>query len=120
MSTGQPKTDEEASDTRSATSSVYRGTDSPESLRPGASKQGPLIALVSPGLKTQAEAESMLKRMTEHLRITMAQDAGLRGEVIQSPEGWRAAVYPFATREEAAILNATMVARGWRTRSVTF
>ena len=62
----------------------------------------------------------MLGRMTEHLKITMAQQSGLRGEVIETPEGWRAAVYPFATREEAAILNATMVARGWRTRSVTF
>ena len=98
----------------------YRGAATPEQLRPGLPAQGPLIALVSPGSRSKAEAEAMLGRMTEHLKATMAQQAGLRGEVIETPEGWRAAVYPFATREEAAILNATMVARGWRTRSVTF
>ncbi len=98
----------------------YRGAATPEQLRPGLSAQGPLIALVSPGTRSKAEAEAMLGRMTEHLKATMAQQSGLRGEVIETPEGWRAAVYPFATREEAAILNATMVARGWRTRSVTF
>jgi pyruvate/2-oxoglutarate dehydrogenase complex dihydrolipoamide acyltransferase (E2) component len=98
----------------------YRGAATPEQIRPGLPAQGPLIALVSPGFRQRAEAEAMLVRMTEHLKATMAQQTGLRAEVVESPEGWRAAVYPFATREEAAILNATMVARGWRTRSVTF
>ncbi len=101
-------------------SGAYRGAATPESIRPGVPAKGPLIALVSPAWKTRAEAEAMLARMTEHLKATMAQQAGLHGEVIETPEGWRAAVYPFATREEAAILNATMVARGWRTRSVSF
>ena len=104
----------------SAEAGAYRGAATPEMIRPGLPSNGPLIALVSPGWKTRGEAEAMLARMTEHLKATMAQQGGLRGEVIESPEGWRAAVYPFATREEAAILNATMVARGWRTRSVSF
>lgn len=103
-----------------ASPAPYRGAATPEQIRPGMPAQGPLIALVSPGWRTRAEAEAMLGRMTEHLKATMAQQTGLRGEVIETPEGWRAAVYPFATREEAAILNATMVARGWGTRSVSF
>jgi hypothetical protein len=103
-----------------AEAGASQGAATPEQTRPGPPSSGPLIALVSPSFQNRAEAEAMLVRMTEHLKVTMASQAGLKAEVMQSPEGWRAAVYPFATREEAAILNATMVARGWRTRSVTF
>jgi hypothetical protein len=103
-----------------AAQGAAQGAATPDQIRPGAASSGPLIALVSPSFQSQAEAEAMLVRMTEHLKVTMASQTGLKAEVMQTPEGWRAAVYPFATREEAAILNATMVARGWRTRSVTF
>jgi hypothetical protein len=44
----------------------------------------------------------------------------LDGEVFESPQGYRAALWPFSSREEAQIVNATMVARGWRTRAVDF
>lgn len=79
-----------------------------------------MVALVSPALLTKTDADLMLERMLTHLGQTMGKTDGLQGEVLETAEGWRAAVYPFATREEAQILNATMVARGWRTRAVNF
>ena len=41
-------------------------------------------------------------------------------QVIQTPEGWRAAAWPFPSREEAQLINAMLVARGLRTRAVDF
>lgn len=97
-----------------------RGAATPESIVPGQQAGGPVVALVSPALLTKADADLMLERMLTHLGQTMGKTDGLQGEVLETAEGWRAAVYPFATREEAQILNATMVARGWRTRAVNF
>jgi hypothetical protein len=97
-----------------------RGAATPENIVPGQQAGGPVVALVGPALLTKADADLMLERMLTHLGQTMGKTTGLQGEVLETAEGWRAAVYPFATREEAQILNATMVARGWRTRAVTF
>ena len=112
---------EESPPARSAIPEIpSRGAATPESIRPTAPASGPLVALVSPGMAKKADAEAMLARMREHLSQTMGKADGLQGEVLESPEGWRAAVWPFASREEAQILNATMVARGWKTRAMNF
>ena len=78
------------------------------------------FALVSPGFAQREQAQAQLARMLDHAQKTVAEGSSLRGELIETPQGWRAAVYPFASREEAALINATMVARGWKTRTVEF
>lgn len=78
------------------------------------------IALVSRGYAQRAEAEAMLTRMLEHLRSTLGPGKPIEGAVFESPQGYRAATWPFSSREEAQVLNATMIARGWRTRAVNF
>lgn len=85
-------------------------------LPPGA----PPVALVSPGFAKRSDAEAMLARMLEHAGKTLASGSRLEGEIFSSPQGHRAAVWPFASREEAQLINATMVARGWKTRAVDF
>ena len=81
---------------------------------------GPVVALVSPGFAKRAEAEAMLARMQAHLAQTLPPGRALDHQVFETPQGYRAALWPFASREEAQILNATMIARGWRTRAVDF
>lgn len=88
-------------------------------LRPVPAGSTP-FALVSPGFAKREDAEAQLARMLDHAQKTVAPESRLQGEVLQTPQGWRAAVYPFASREEAALINATMVARGWKTRTVEF
>ena len=104
----------------SAGSKPYRGAQDPENLRPRAAAQGPQVALVSPGFAKRADAEAQLERMRAHVAATTRDAQSLEGEVFETPLGWRAAVWPFGTREEAQIVNATMVARGWKTRAVDF
>jgi hypothetical protein len=103
-----------------AASAPYRGAGDPEALRLGSAAVGPLVALASPGYPSKAEAEAQLARMREHVAVIVREGGALQGEVFETPQGWRAAVWPFATREEAQIVNATMVARGWKTRAVSF
>ena len=76
------------------------------------------MALVSPVFNKREDAEAMLERMRTHLEQTGA--PGLDGGVFEAKPGYRAAVWPFASREEAQLINATMVARGWRTRAMDF
>ena len=78
------------------------------------------VAIVSPSFATRSEAQAMLARMREHVQKTLPEGTELGAEVFESGSGFRAALYPFGSREEAQILNATMVARGWRTRAVDF
>jgi hypothetical protein len=78
------------------------------------------VALVSQGYAKREEAQAMLNRMRQQVSIGMAVGTQLDGEVFESPQGFRAAVWPFASREEAQLVNATMIARGWRTRAVDF
>lgn len=101
-----------------AASAPLGGTSDPERVGPRLPGSGPVVALVSPVFATREEADAMLARMREHLAKTGA--ATLEGEVFDAKPGFRAAVWPFATREEAQLLNATMIARGWRTRAVDF
>lgn len=93
----------------------------PERVRPRwADRGGSTVAIVSPPYARRAEAQAMLERMHKHLRKTLPEGAELGAEVFETPQGYRAALFPFASREEAQILNATLVARGWRTRAVDF
>ncbi len=101
-------------------SAPYRGAATPEQLRLQNAAAGPQVALVSPGFANKAEAEAQLERMRAHVKTVVSDAALLQSEVFETPQGWRAAVWPFGTREEAQIVNATMVARGWKTRAVDF
>ncbi|MFN4115238.1 MAG: hypothetical protein ACK4F7_01900 [Inhella sp.] len=95
------------------------GTAAPERVAPRLPSSGPVVALVSPVFAKREEAEAMLERMRSH--AAQAGATGLDGGIFDAkPGGYRAAVWPFASREEAQLINATMVARGWRTRAMDF
>lgn len=82
---------------------------------------GKLVALVSQPHKNKADAEALLVRMREMIGATLGGNAVTHGEVFQTKDGWRAAVWPFGSREEAQLINATLLARGIRgTRAVDF
>ncbi|RZI58757.1 MAG: hypothetical protein EOP37_14780 [Rubrivivax sp.] len=79
-----------------------------------------VVALVGAPYKSKADAEAALARMREMVGQTTG-GASLSGGVFQTKEGWRAAVWPFGSREEAQLINATLLARGIRgTRAVDF
>jgi hypothetical protein len=82
----------------------------------------PVVALVGPVSANKADAEATLARMRSMLAGSQsgAGGAALQSQVFQTPEGWRPAVWPFASREEAQLINATLIARGMRTRAVDF
>jgi hypothetical protein len=85
----------------------------------GASGQT-VVALVGPTSRSRGEAESMLLRMRTLIEPTQANPAALQAQVFQTPDGWRPAVWPFASREEAQLINATLIARGLRVKAVDF
>ncbi|MFX1677675.1 hypothetical protein PV762_00425 [Mitsuaria sp. CC2] len=79
-----------------------------------------VVALVGAPYKSKAEAEAALARMREMVGQTTG-GTSPSGGVFQTKEGWRAAVWPFGSREEAQLINATLLARGVRgTRAVDF
>jgi hypothetical protein len=78
-----------------------------------------IVALVGPP-GSKAEAEALLKRMKAGLVGVHSNPDALQGDVIQTPEGWRATVWPFPSREQAQLINATLVARGMKTKAVNF
>ncbi|MDC8772785.1 hypothetical protein [Roseateles albus] len=82
----------------------------------------PVVALVGPISANKADAEATLARMRAMLSPQQGGAGGttLQAQVFQTPEGWRPAVWPFASREEAQLINATLIARGMRTRAVDF
>ena len=79
-----------------------------------------VVALVGPTSRSRAEAESLLLRMRTLIEPTQANPAALQAQVFQTPDGWRPAVWPFASREEAQLINATLIARGLRVKAVDF
>ncbi|WP_148661345.1 hypothetical protein [Roseateles chitosanitabidus] len=81
---------------------------------------GKPVALVGLPVKSKADAEAQLARMREMIAATMGGTGPANADVFQTKEGWRAAVWPFATREEAQLINATLLARGMRARAVDF
>ncbi|MBV8603611.1 MAG: hypothetical protein JO224_02900, partial [Pelomonas sp.] len=44
----------------------------------------------------------------------------LTARVFKTPEGWRPAVYPFDSREQAQLINLNLVANGLHTKAVNF
>lgn len=95
-----------------------RGGEAPTTPNASALPQS-VVALVGPAGSRPA-AEALLKKMREGLVGVTSDPAALEGDVIQTPEGWRAAVWPFASREQAQLINATLVARGFKTKAVNF
>lgn len=106
----------------------------PEKAAPAASKPEPadprlarlaqspdrlVVALVGPP-GSKAEAEALLKKMQAGLVGVHSNPQTLQADVIQTPEGWRATVWPFPSREQAQLINATLVARGLKTKAVNF
>jgi hypothetical protein len=77
------------------------------------------VALVGPP-GSKAEAEALLKKMKDGLKGVHSDPDALQADVIQTPEGWRATVWPFPSREQAQLINATLVARGLKTKAVNF
>lgn len=78
-----------------------------------------VVALVGPP-GSKADAEALLKKMQDGLRGVHSNPQALQADVIQTPEGWRATVWPFPSREQAQLINATLVARGLKTKAVNF
>jgi SPOR domain len=89
-------------------------------VRSAAAANGKQVALVGPASASKAEAEAMLERMRGMLGQTVREPAALQAQVFQTHEGWRAAIWPFASREEAQLINATLIARGLKTKAVDF
>jgi hypothetical protein len=89
-------------------------------MKRGMAPGGKPVALVGLPVKSKADAEAQLGRMREMIAQTLGGAAPPNGDVFQTKEGWRAAVWPFATREEAQLINATLLARGMRARAVDF
>lgn len=90
-------------------------------VKPKTGKPGeaiPVVALVGPVEPSKAEAEAMLARMLGFIKPL--HPGGLNTSVVQTPQGWRAAVWPFDSRQEAQLINATLVARGMKTKAVDF
>ncbi|CAM4055348.1 hypothetical protein [Roseateles saccharophilus] len=78
-----------------------------------------VVALVGPA-GSKADAEALLKKMKAGLVGVYSNPDALQADVIQTPEGWRATIWPFPSREQAQLINATLVARGMKTKAVNF
>ncbi len=83
-------------------------------MRRDAAPGAKLVALVGQPHKDKADAEAQLARMREMIGATLGGRTVPNGEVFQTKDGWRAAVWPFGSREEAQLINATLLARGIR------
>ena len=91
----------------------------PRLTRLAASPDKLAVALVGPPT-SKAEAEALLQRMKAGLVGVHSNPDALQADVIQTPEGWRATIWPFPSREQAQLINATLVARGMKTKAVNF
>ena len=90
-----------------------------------------VVALVGPPSKDKADADKLLAIMLELAEPTMPGPSlmasapapsgqPMQSQVFLTPEGWRPAIYPFSSREQAQLVNANLVAHGLRTRAVNF
>ncbi len=91
-----------------------------------------VVALVGPASKDKTEADKLLAVMLALAEPTMPAAPTLEGatpspavsslqsQVFLTPEGWRPAIYPFSSREQAQLINANLVAHGLRTKAVNF
>lgn len=87
---------------------------------PAAAPAGRQVALVGPASRNKADAEATLARMSAQLSQTVRDPSSLQAQVFQTKDGWRPAIWPFASREQAQLVNATLIASGLRTRAVDF
>jgi hypothetical protein len=78
-----------------------------------------IVALVGPA-GSKADAEALLAKMKAGLVGVHSDPDALQADVVQTPEGWRATVWPFPSREQAQLINATLIARGLKTKAVNF
>lgn len=78
------------------------------------------VALVGPPSAKRADAEAYLARMKDMLKGMTREPDSLQLQVIETPAGFVPTVWPFSTREQAQLINATMIARGLKTRAVDF
>lgn len=91
----------------------------PRLARLAQSPEKVVVALVGPP-GSKAEAQALLKKMQAGLVGVHGNPEALQADVIQTPEGWRATVWPFPSREQAQLINATLVARGLKTKAINF
>ncbi|MCV2364750.1 hypothetical protein LNV23_14950 [Paucibacter sp. DJ1R-11] len=91
-----------------------------KTARAAAPGSKPVVALVGPVSANKADALAMLERMKVAMAPSEGRPGAMQAQVFQTPEGWRPAIWPFASREEAQLINATLIARGLRTRAVDF
>lgn len=78
-----------------------------------------VVALVGPP-GSRADAEAQLKKMQAGLVGMVAEPDALQAQVLETPVGWRATIWPFTSREQAQLINAVLVARGLKTKAVDF
>lgn len=97
-----------------------RGSGSGSPAVAAAVPEGRQVALVGPSSPSKAQAEATLARMRSLLGQTVRDPDQLQAQVFQTKDGWRPAVWPFASREQAQLVNATLIASGLRTRAVDF
>lgn len=118
------KAAEKAATETAAAASAAAAASKPEPADPRLARfaQSPdkiVVALVGPP-GSKAEAEALLLKMKAGLVGMHGNPDALQADVIQTPEGWRATVWPFPSREQAQLINATLVARGLKTKAVNF
>ncbi|MFY7864438.1 hypothetical protein [Roseateles sp.] len=114
------RSDKPSSLSGSSSSGAGDRLDPRASARAAALATRPVVALVGPVSASKAEAEATLERMRTLVAPTQTGRSPMQAQVFQTPEGYRPALWPFASREEAQLINATLVARGMRTRAVDF
>ena len=106
----EPRTAETAKKPEPADPRLTRMAEAPGRL---------VVALVGPP-GSKADAEALLKKMQAGMVGVHSNPDALQADVIQTPEGWRATIWPFPSREQAQLINATLVARGLKTKAVNF
>jgi len=112
------KPEDQKAEKPSAASSKPEPAD-PRLVRLAQSPDKIVVALVGPP-GSKAEAEALLAKMKAGLVGVHSDPNALQADVIQTPEGWRATIWPFPSREQAQLINATLVARGLKTKAVNF
>jgi len=113
------KTTEKAPDKAAEKPAAKTEPADPRLARMAESPAKAAVALVGPP-GSKAEAEGLLKKMQAGLVGVHSNPDSLQADVIQTPEGWRATIWPFPSREQAQLINATLVARGLKTKAVNF
>jgi len=103
-----------------------------ETATPMVPKAAVVVALVGPPSRDKADAEKLLALMLELAQPSLPSPSlmasmpvpssvlPVQSQVFLTPEGWRPALYPFSSREQAQLINANLVAHGLKTKAVNF